>query len=170
LWNFEYRWGRWSYLDEFDGSSLVDLIEQYHTCGAMLDLGCGTGKNFNPRPTFTYLGVDISLGAIRTAELLRRPNAKYVVADIFEYVPAQKYDVILMREVLYYLPLPAVRTVLGRMTNALTRDGIIIIQIWNTDIHQAVIDAVLQSPLVASQRIMRQDGSCTLVMSRGPVS
>jgi hypothetical protein len=76
------------------------------------------------------------------------------------------YDVILMREVLHYLPLPVVRKVLDRMTDALTPDGIAVIQIRSTDIHRPVLDAVLQSRLVVAERHDRVDGNCTLIMFR----
>jgi trans-aconitate methyltransferase len=166
LWNFEYRHGRWSHLDGYDNSELIKLIEQSHSGGTMLDLGCGTAANFTPPPAFSYLGVDISREAIRTADRRRRPNASYRIADISEYIPTGTYDVILMREVLHYLPLPVVRRVLDRMTDALTPDGIAVIHIRSTDIHRPVLDAVLQSRLVVAERHDRADGNCTLIMSR----
>jgi trans-aconitate methyltransferase len=166
LWNFEYRHGRWSHLDRYDNSELIKLIEQYHSGGTMLDLGCGTAANFTPPPAFSYLGVDISREAIRTADRRRRPNASYRIASVSDYLPTGMYDVILMREVLHYLPLPVVRKVLDRMTDALTPDGIAVIQIRSTDIHRPVLDAVLQSRLVVAERHDRVDGSCTLIMFR----
>ncbi len=165
LWDFEYRRGRWTYLDRYDTSGLIKLISRYHTSGTMLDLGCGTAENFTPPPEFDYLGIDISRDAIRTAELLRRPNARYLVADVRDYHPSETFDVILMREVLYYLPVPDVCKVLDRMTDALTANGIAVIQIWNTDIHRPVVDAVHQSRLVIAEQLEQADGSCTLIMT-----
>lgn len=165
LWNIEYRLGRWSYLDNFNSHALVPVIERYHTAGSMLDLGCGTAHNFTPPPSFTYLGVDISSEAIRQAEALQRPHASYLVADITEFQPTQTYDVILMREVLNYLPLSVVPQTLNRMNAALSPNGIMIILIWNIEIFQAMYNAILQSPLGVLEKRIREDGKCTLIMA-----
>jgi 2-polyprenyl-3-methyl-5-hydroxy-6-metoxy-1,4-benzoquinol methylase len=166
LWDFEYRRGKWSYLDGYDAGPLLALIGRYHPCGTILDLGCGTGKNFEPPHAYAYHGVDISSAAIRVAEESGRADATFEVADICSYEPTGKYDVILMREVLYYLPRAAVPGIIKRMEGALAPQGIIVVQIWDSHIYASTLNAVKRSPLIVAEQSAREDNGCTLVLTR----
>jgi hypothetical protein len=51
--------------------------------------------------------------------MLRRPHATYETADILTYAPQDTYDAILLREVIYYLPLGQVSDFLVRLSGFL---------------------------------------------------
>jgi trans-aconitate methyltransferase len=166
LWDFEYRRGKWSYLDDYDPGPLSELIGRYHCSGAILDLGCGTGKNVGPLHAYAYHGVDISSAAIRVAEESGCANATFEVADICSYEPTDKYDVILMREVLYYLPGAAMPRIIKRMEGALAPKGIIVIQVWDSQIYASTLNAVKRSTLMVAEQSAREGNGCTLVLTR----
>jgi trans-aconitate methyltransferase len=133
-WDLQYRLGLWDYLDlgKDPGRELLQVIETYAPQASILDLGCGTSANLPLAPgTYRhYHGVDISAKAIERARTLGRENATYEIADVLAYVPQEAYDAILLREVLYYLPVAKVSGFLQRLSGFLTPSGVIVIQIW----------------------------------------
>ncbi|MEU5551155.1 class I SAM-dependent methyltransferase [Micromonospora sp. NPDC047793] len=134
LWDAQYALGMWGYLDEAgDGSVPLSLIETWAPQPAILDLGCGTSVNLALRRGRYrhYHGVDISRRAIGTARALRRPDASYAVADIRTYTPPDRYDAILLREVIYYLSVPEAADLLRRLPGMLTARGRILVQIYD---------------------------------------
>jgi SAM-dependent methyltransferase len=156
LWNLQYALGLWRRLDaETNGSTALALIERHTPNPAILDLGCGTSANL-PLDAYSYrsyLGVDISRKAIDKARRLGRPRTSFEVADIGTYRPAGRYDAILLREVLYYLPNAQVRELLGRLGSALTTRGRVIVQIWDIAGHRDLVRTVRDSGLVVHEEI-----------------
>ncbi len=97
---------------------------------------------------------------------MSRANVRFEVADICDYEPSTVYDVIVMREVLYYLPPSAVPKIATRMRDALAPGGILVIQIWNRHIYGSVVDAVKGSQLAVVEQFDRDDGGCIVVLAR----
>ncbi|MFG2060968.1 class I SAM-dependent methyltransferase [Micromonospora sp. NPDC048871] len=134
LWDAQYALGFWGYLDEAGGGSVpLSLIEEWAPHPTILDLGCGTSANLtlSPGRYRHYHGVDISRRAIRTARSLNRADASYAVADIRGYLPPDRYDAILLREVIYYLSVDEAAELLGRLPGLLTPRGRILVQIYD---------------------------------------
>jgi SAM-dependent methyltransferase len=132
-WDLQYQLGLWDYLDsEVGGSELLRIVQKYAGLASILDLGCGTSVNFplTPGAYRHYHGVDISRKAIKRARSLRRADTSYEKADILHYEPRQSYDVIMLSEVLYYLPTTKIAGFLRRLSAFLTPGGVIIIQVW----------------------------------------
>jgi SAM-dependent methyltransferase len=150
-WNLQYRLGLWDYLDlgKSTGRELLQVIETYAPQANILDLGCGTSANLPLAPgTYRhYHGVDISAKAIQRARTLGRENATYEMADVLAYVPQEAYDAILLREVLYYLPLAKVSGFLQRLSGFLTPSGVILIQIWAGEKNPGLVAAIGGSAL-----------------------
>jgi SAM-dependent methyltransferase len=163
-WDLQYKLGLWDYLDggQSAGSELLQVIEKYAPQANILDLGCGTSANLPLTPgTYRhYHGVDISAKAIERARTLGRENATYETADVLAYVPQEAYDAILLREVIYYLPLAKVSGFLQRLSGFLTPSGVILIQIWagekNPDLVAAIEGSAL--PVVAEQTLELDPG------------
>jgi SAM-dependent methyltransferase len=132
MWNVQYRLGMWTYLDSFgaNGAEALMLVEKYAPNARILDLGCGTSANMplNPDRYRHYHGVDVSAMAIAKGRALGRPNTSFEVADIFTYDTSERYDAILLREVLYYFAPEKIGALLRRLAGLLEPGGKIFTQ------------------------------------------
>lgn len=162
-WNLQYRSGLWDYLDyENAGGELFKVVQRYNEKPRILDLGCGTGVNLPLAPgTYrSYHGVDISAEAISRARSLNRPDTSYETADILHYRPQESYDVILLSEVIYYLPLGRISRFLRRLPGFLAPGGVIIIRVWGGLENRSQIEAAIYDSglVIANERIAPPDG------------
>ena len=138
LWNAEYAGGRWDHLARTLGDCLYPRLEQYGNGGSILDLGCGsgnTGTELDANTYHDYTGVDISDVAIdkareRAEEDGRAEKTRYIQWDITSYEPTQRFDVILFRDSIYYVPRPKVKGMLDRYSKFLKRGGVFIVRLW----------------------------------------
>ena len=161
VWNVQYRLGMWNYIDSGSGAQIRALLEKYADRPKILDLGCG--RTINTGLTADkyrhYHGVDISMNAIQTARRLARPNTSFEAADILRYETGQRYDAILLREVLYYLPAEKVAEFLRRIAGFLEPVGKIFIQFWDASACMQSIDIVRNSGLrVLEEQVTRANG------------
>jgi trans-aconitate methyltransferase len=135
LWDVQYRLGAWDGLDSgtVSGGEFAEMIVEYAPLARILDLGCGTSVNLPLQPgTYrSYHGVDISSKAIKRARRVNRPNSTYEVADILTYQPPGAYDAILLREVIYYLTSQQIYDLLTGLSEHLSQDGVVLIQVWS---------------------------------------
>lgn len=133
IWDVQYRLGMWDSLDKATGAQVIALLDKYTATPDILDLGCGKGINLNfPENGYRrYHGVDISAHSIALARKHARPGASFEVADILSYETAERYDAVLVREVLYYIPNRQIAGFLHRAAGFLKPDGKIFIQLWD---------------------------------------
>jgi 2-polyprenyl-3-methyl-5-hydroxy-6-metoxy-1,4-benzoquinol methylase len=156
-WDLQYQLGLWNYLDsEKAGSELLRIVQKYAGQASILDLGCGTSAYLPLIPgTYRhYHGVDISRKAIKRARSLGRAHTSYETADILHYKPRQSYDVILLSEVLYYLPTTKVAGFLRRLSAFLTPGGVMMIQVWAGADSPGLAAAIGNSGLVRATETM----------------
>jgi SAM-dependent methyltransferase len=135
-WEAQYKLGAWEYLDSFtDGVELLTLVADYIPNATILDLGCGTSANLplTQSKYRHYHGVDISTTAISRARALGRPNTSFEAADILAYETTEKYDAILLREVLYYFTPEKTKKLLQNLIGMLRSDGKIFVQFCPND-------------------------------------
>jgi trans-aconitate methyltransferase len=169
----QYKLGLWDYLDAGTdaGRELAEVIGQYAPQASILDLGCGTSANLPLEPgTYRrYHGIDISAKAIKRARMLRRPHATYETADILTYAPQETYDAILLREVIYYLPLGQVSGFLARLSGFLAPGGVILIQVWAGERSPGLIAAIEGSalPVVLEKTLEQDPGHPTVYLLAG---
>lgn len=162
FWDIQYRLGIWDFLDAGDasGRELAGIIAEYLPQASILDLGCGTSVNL-PLAPGTYLryhGIDISAKAIRQARMIGRPHATYETADILTYAPQETYNAILLREVIYYLPVAKVSGFLDRLSGFLAPGGVIAIQVWTGERKPELIAAIEGSALpVMLEQALKED-------------
>jgi trans-aconitate methyltransferase len=132
IWNTQYWLGIWKYLDPLTttGAEILMLVEKYAPRAKILDLGCGASVNLplDPDKFVNYHGVDISTRAIKTGRSIERPNTSFEVADLLTYDTQERYDAILLREILYYFPADTVLKLLQRLAGLLQQDGKLFIQ------------------------------------------
>lgn len=96
----------------------------------VLDVGCGTGilrRYLDDVPFTEYVGVDLSPAAVATAEARGFPRSRFVVGDAAE-IELGQFDVVVLNEVLYYVPEP--RAFLESMRRRLTSSGIVLVSMW----------------------------------------
>src|SRR2546423_12002448 len=82
--------------------------------GSVLDVGCGEGllaDHLRPFGYARYLGVDLSETAVRQAAGRVDERTAFTAADAESYVPAGRWDAIVLNESVYYFrdPLGTVR-------------------------------------------------------------
>ncbi|MBF9130134.1 class I SAM-dependent methyltransferase [Plantactinospora sp. S1510] len=135
LWNAQYALGLWRFLDGMsDGGMPLSLIARWAPDPTILDLGCGTSANLPLAPGRyrRYHGVDISRRAIDQARAIGRPDTSFEVADIRTFDTPDRFDAILLREVIYYLSESESATLLRRLPGMLTARGRILVQVYDT--------------------------------------
>jgi 2-polyprenyl-3-methyl-5-hydroxy-6-metoxy-1,4-benzoquinol methylase len=138
LWNQEFANGRWDFIENTPGDLIYEYVEKYCRGGNILDLGCGsgnTGCELDENSYENYTGIDISdvaiEKAIRRSEANRRNKKnRYQQSDITTYTPSQRYNVILFRESIYYIPRFKIKTILDHYAKFLKPDGVFIVR-WH---------------------------------------
>jgi 2-polyprenyl-3-methyl-5-hydroxy-6-metoxy-1,4-benzoquinol methylase len=161
----------WDDLDRATGTQVIALLEKYTVKPDILDLGCGKGINFHwtEESYGHYHGVDISTSSIQTARKHARPNASFEVADILRYETAERYDAILLREVIYYIPKLQIAEFLQRTASFLKPDGKIFIQLWDKNSCAEYIEITANAGLrVLEEHVAKSDGpQSTVIVLQG---
>jgi SAM-dependent methyltransferase len=151
LWNIEFSRGRWDCLGNTQGDCVYEYIEKYANGGTILDLGCGLGNTGNELDATSYChytGVDISDVAIqmakeKTAQNRRVEKNQYLKSDILSYVPLQRYDVILFRDSIYYIPYREIKAMIQRYAKHLNEGGVFIVRMWSAQgKHRRIVEII----------------------------
>ena len=137
LWDDEYASGRWDHCEHSPESRVYSYIQKYSVNGSILDLGCGFGNAGNELPADSYrqyTGVDISDVALARATARsqaegRGEKNRFFQGDIIAWQPDQKYDVILFRESIYYVPQIRIKATLDHYASHLTPTGVLIVNV-----------------------------------------
>jgi SAM-dependent methyltransferase len=172
MWDREYTSGKWDNLRHTIQPELYRLISSYACRGKILDIGCGPGATANemPEDSYTaYLGIDVSGEAVREgAERSRfngRVHCEFVQADIVNYFPTDRFDLILFRESIYYLADPL--TILQRLArDNLAPTGKFVVVMPKTRYQGIIHDITQHFAVVASQEPPLRD-SIVLVFTIG---
>lgn len=135
-WNSEFAGSRWDCLDRDPGNTIYPYLEKYVKGGSILDLGCGSGSTGNELAADAYClytGVDISdvalaKGIKAAAENGRSSKNHYLQSDILNFVPSQQYDVILLRDSIYYFLLGNIKQILARYSRYLKEGGVFVVR------------------------------------------
>lgn len=172
LWNIEFAQGRWDCLDRTPGDCVYPYVEKFVNNGAILDLGCRSGSTGNELGATTYqhyTGVDISDVAIekarkRTTENRRGDKNHYFQSDIFSYVPARQYHVILFRDSIYYVPRGKIKAMLDRYSKYLKECGVFIMRMYNgSDKYKAIVDTIESNFEVVEKYLSDQPKAIVIV-------
>jgi 2-polyprenyl-3-methyl-5-hydroxy-6-metoxy-1,4-benzoquinol methylase len=135
-WDKEWRSGAWDYLEtstiERSRSAVLGgvFVNMYAPSNAsVLEIGCGEGAITDFfKGTQSYVGVDISKEAIHFAKKKRGPPLKFVHAAAHQFEPANKFDVVVFSEVLYYVEY---QKILAQYKTYLNPNGLVIISIFH---------------------------------------
>ena len=134
-WDSQYSLARWDFLKQIEELGRYFVIAGYchyfKEGGTILDLGCGEGI-LQERLCYTkysrYVGVDTSAEAIGKTFGRDCEKTLFVQADISDYNPDGRFDIVIFNECLYYLkdPLGAV----NRYASFLEEGGLLIVSMY----------------------------------------
>jgi SAM-dependent methyltransferase len=141
MWENEYSGPKWNFADHTVGDCVYAVLEKYASCGAILDLGCGSGNTateLNTSAYQKYIGVDISENALMKAAKRSRGSGRqdknsFVCSDFLGYTPTELFDVILFRESMYHIPLGKIKEVLDHYSPYLKDTGVFIVRLFAAD-------------------------------------
>jgi trans-aconitate methyltransferase len=140
-WNREYARGDWDVLESEDEApryqAIAAIARRLPRPPRVLDVGCGEGWLY---PALArelvgfasaghYHGIDLSDEALRRASARLPPDAVRQQADAARFVPTERYDLIVLNEILNYLPRPL--EVLARLGGALEPGGLMIVSLFD---------------------------------------
>jgi 2-polyprenyl-6-hydroxyphenyl methylase/3-demethylubiquinone-9 3-methyltransferase len=137
IWDQEFQSGRWRHLEDTRNDPVYAYIDKYANHGSILDLGCGSGATcleIDEDVFSMYTGVDISQIAIDSANLklkgtTKEDSAHFVLGDIESFKPDRKYDLLLFRESICYLPGRKILPTLEKYCKYVYKGGYIIIRL-----------------------------------------
>jgi SAM-dependent methyltransferase len=103
--------------------------------GTALDVGCGSGGRIVAAlldAGFQVTGIDVSEAMIEYARK-RHPDSDFIHGDICEWDPQERYDVIIAWDSIFHVPYAEQRRVVGKLCDALARDGVILFTAGGVD-------------------------------------
>ncbi len=147
IWDGEFACGQWDYLEHTSDDPIYHYLGKHCNRGSILDLGCGsgnTGCEMDVTGYDLYTGVDISEKAVQRAKARstskqRHEKNEYICADIARYEPRKKYDVILFRESLFYVPRSKIIGMLERYRHWLTEQGVFIVRMCDRNRYGGIV-------------------------------
>jgi len=100
----------------------------------LLDLGCGEGRDtvYFALNGFNTTGLDLSAVGLEKARqyaLESGADAKFILADVMDYKPGHKYDVIFSTGTLHFIPQESRQTYFDHYKSHTTSDGINVISV-----------------------------------------
>lgn len=171
IWDAEYARGRWDCLDDTSGDCVYSLLEKYVNGGNILDLGCGsgnTGNELSENSYRAYVGVDIAQVALQKASRRSKENGRgeknsYVQSDIINYVPCERFDVILLRDSIYYLPFSKIKPVLTRYSQYLNENGVFIVRLFDCQGKHGKLLKLIESSFAIVEKALFNGATAVLV-------
>jgi 2-polyprenyl-3-methyl-5-hydroxy-6-metoxy-1,4-benzoquinol methylase len=134
-WDREYAAGEWSKLSELHEMPRYAIVAGYNraigSAASVLDVGCGEGHLASwlfETGTRRYTGIDVSRVAIDKAQTSALNETRFEVADAVTFDPGEQFDMIVLKEVLYYIDRP--EEVLDRYAGFLTPGGYLVISMY----------------------------------------
>lgn len=137
-WNEQYSKGLWDRLqcvEEVGHYALIaGLINYYKKQSNVLEIGSGEGILADHILYYNYTGLDLSSKAVNIGKEKRGDaNTKFVVGDMFTWIPDTKFSTIVFNECLRYADSEhESRIVVERFLPFLEPDGLIIISNYKT--------------------------------------
>ena len=141
LWNKEYSGEKWDFADHTEGDCVYSHLEKHAANGSILDLGCGSGNTANELAANAYekyLGVDISEVCLNKARRRSQENGRgaknqFVPGDLMQFSTPLQFDVILLRESLYHIPIGKIESTFNRYAKNLKDEGVFIVRLKTLD-------------------------------------
>jgi SAM-dependent methyltransferase len=141
LWDKEYSGHKWDFADHTENDCVYSHLEKHAANGSILDLGCGTGNTANELAISAYqryLGIDISEVCLDKARRRSQANGRaakneFVSGDILLFSTPEKFDIILLRESLYHVPITKIESTLNRYGKNLKENGVFVVRLYTSE-------------------------------------
>ena len=137
----KYTIGGWGNFHDNISEEFVRKIETYCHGGNICVVGCGTGgivTKLSPMSYNSFVGIDLSIEAIKVAKQLSNEKISFAVADMLTYEPLMKLTVVCFEECLYYLNVSSRKKAIEKYLKYLTKDGVIIITISQSQRYKSI--------------------------------
>jgi SAM-dependent methyltransferase len=111
-------------------SLLIGYLRLHPGTPSVLDIGCGPGRlrELLAEGEFdTYVGIDLSAEAIKSASRLSDHRTDFMVGDAM-VIDLPATDIVVLNEMIYYMQSP--RTLLERVASVLRPGGLVLTSIW----------------------------------------
>jgi SAM-dependent methyltransferase len=171
LWNKEFAEGRWDFIENTANDIVYRFVEKYSRNGSILDLGCGsgnTGCELNENSYQEYTGLDISDVAVekakcRSESYQRGKKNRYAQSDISAYIPVTRFDVILFRESIYYIPRGRIKATLERYSRYLKEGGVLIVRCHDPSVAKDLLRLIDRGFGIVEQHSSDPSGPVVLI-------
>ena len=142
-WEQEYAAGGWDWLNSITEMPhnyvIAGYVSRLKPGGTILDVGCGKGvlhSILRGQGYKRYTGIDPAPSAIQAAMPFSDGHTQFVVADARTFETDERFDVIILNEVLYYFADPL--AVIRHLERFLVDDGIFIVSMADASIRDAL--------------------------------
>lgn len=159
----QYRGGGWKHLDTVSEMApcmiTAGYVSHLFRTPRVLDVGCGHGrlaKVLSRFPVQYYVGIDLSTEAIEQARRAGIENASFIAGDFEDSVPAQRFDVVIFLDSLYYARDPL--AVLRRYAEALDPEGVLIVSMYRYSNNPLILRKLARNFEAVDQTIVRNRG------------
>ncbi len=175
-WESQYSGGDWDFLTEADERAryqrIAGFVSRLRPAGSVLDVGCGEGillDDLTPAGLERYTGVDLSEAAIEKAAARGGEGVSFVAADAETYTPAERFDVIVMNECLYYFRSPLV--VMQRYSGHLEEGGIFVVSMFEAPRAAAIARQLKKAlPAIDQTRLEGRKGAWLIAAYGAPAA
>jgi len=157
-WNHQYEKGKWECLkdplEEQRFQVTLEAVQTYAANGSILEVGCGEGilqSRMQPGSYTRFMGIDLSEVAIERAAHLNNSHTLYQCADMETFTTAEKFDVVLFNESLYYAKKPL--ALLQQYVHFLRPGGHMILSIYHTADNRQLLDKIEATHPLLEQKV-----------------
>ena len=162
-----YRSGRWDALDRRASSDLAHAVKSHARNGSILDLGCGTGllaSSVGADAYSHYLGVDVSAEALARARERSSERVQFELADVEQYQPPQKFDLIVFQESLMYVNPLSRYQALQRYVPWLAPEGRFLVTIVQSARFENILNMIRENFQIIEDRTLEKSNHWRLLV------
>jgi len=155
-WDHEYASGRWNCLSDMPTDILYPHVTQRCEGKSVLDMGCGPGQTaFYVKGYRSYLGVDVSEVCLQKArECAAERPATFMQGNLASYEPKGLFDVIVLADSLYYVSPLKIDSVLDRLLEHLTPEGVIVMRTRDDDGRRKPLLAKIEAEFIIIEKTL----------------
>lgn len=145
-------------LDLPGGDELIEALDAFRPTGSVLELACGpgvwTGRLLRFATDVTAVDASAEMLALAAAQV-GDERVRFVQADLFDWVPDRRYDVVFIGFWLSHVPLDRFESFWALVADCLTEDG----RVFFADDGYRTPDELVEGPSSSTIRRRLDDGT-----------